>query len=62
MRLTLKQARLIKEKTQEEMAGVLGISVDTYRKIERTPDVATVRQAKKISDTLGISYNDIFFW
>ena len=53
--------RLIKEKTQDEMAEKLGIHVQTYRKLEENPDEVTVKQAKIISDFLGVSYDDIFF-
>lgn len=61
MILTVKQARLIADKTQRQMAKELAISVDTYRKIEYNSDVATVEQAKKISEVLGMDYNIIFF-
>ena len=61
MNLTVKQARQIKEKTQRQMAEMLGLHVDTYRKIERTPNSATIGQAKKISEITGIPYNEIFF-
>ena len=61
MQLTLKQSRLIKEKTQDEMAQILGVHVQTYRKLEENPENVTIGQAKKISSFLEISYNDIFF-
>ena len=61
MNLTVKQARQIKEKTQRQMAEMLGLHVDTYRKIERNPNAATIGQAKKISEITGIPYNEIFF-
>lgn len=61
MRLSLKQARLIKEKTQEAMAEKLGVHVQTYRKLEENPDEVTIHQAKIISNFLGVSYDDIFF-
>ena len=61
MQLNLRQARRLKEKTQEEMAELLNVHVHTYRKIEENPDAATIEQAKKISDYLEIPYNEIFF-
>ena len=61
MGLSLKQMRLIKGKTQDEMAELLNIHVQTYRKLEENPDEATIKQAKKISEVLGVSYDDIFF-
>lgn len=61
MQLNLRQARRLKEKTQGEMAALLGIHVHTYRKIEENPDSATVEQAKKISEYLCVPYNELFF-
>ena len=61
MHLTLKQFRLIKGKKQCEMAELLGVHVDTYRKLEEKPENVTVKQAKMISNYLGVSYNEIFF-
>lgn len=60
MGLSLKQMRLIKGKTQDEIAELLNIHVQTYRKLEENPDEATIKQAKKISEFLGVSYDDIF--
>lgn len=59
--VTLKQARLLREKTQEYMAELLGIHVQTYRKLEEKPDDVTVGQAKVISKNLDFSYDTIFF-
>lgn len=61
MALTLRQARRLKEKTQEELAELINVHVQTYRKLEESPDLVTIGQAKKISDFLGISYDEIFF-
>ena len=61
MSLTLKQARLLKEKTQEYMAEKLNIHVQTYRKLEENPEEVTIRQAKIICAELGQSYDTIFF-
>lgn len=61
MALSLRQARRLKDKSQEELADVLEIHVQTYRKLEENPDSATVEQAKKISSFLGIPYDEIFF-
>ena len=58
---TVKQARQFANLTQSEMANILGIHVDTYRKIEINPEKATVEQAKQISEATGISYDCIFF-
>lgn len=59
--LTLRQARRLKEKSQEEMAKLLDVHVQTYRKIEENPNLTTITQAKKISEYLGFRYDEIFF-
>ncbi len=61
MELTLKQARRLAEKTQQEVADHIGVCVDTYRALELRPDNATIKQAKLIADFLHVSYNQIFF-
>lgn len=61
MGLSLKQLRLIRGKTQDDMAKLLNIHVQTYRKLEENPDEITIKQAKIISGFLEVSYDDIFF-
>lgn len=61
MPLTLKKARLISEKTQQEMADAIGVYIDTYRKMEERPERVTIENAKKIAKFLNMSVNDIFF-
>lgn len=61
MEITLKQARRMKDISQSEMAKVLGVHVQTYRRIEKSPQTATVEQVKALCKKLEISYNDIFF-
>ncbi|WP_232233689.1 helix-turn-helix domain-containing protein [Bacillus sp. J33] len=61
VRFTLKQARLLKGFTQREIASKLGVHVQTYSKMEKHPDEVTVREAKKLSDILEMSYDCIFF-
>ena len=58
---TVKQARMLKGKTQAEMADCLGVCRDTYRAIEQNPDRATVKQAKAISEFLDMGMEQIFF-
>ena len=58
---TVKQARQYAGFTQREMAEKLGISRDTYRKIEQSPEDATVATAKRISEVVGIPIDQIFF-
>jgi DNA-binding XRE family transcriptional regulator len=47
--------------TQQEIADELGITRQTYMKIEENPSVATVLQAKRICNILSRSYESIFF-
>lgn len=61
LNLSLRQVRRLKDKTQEEIAQLLNVHVQTYRKLEENPEFITIGQAKKIADYLGISYNEIFF-
>lgn len=61
MPLTLKKARLISEKTQQEMANAIGVYIDTYRKMEERPEKVSIENAKKIAKFLNMSVNDIFF-
>lgn len=61
MMYTVKQARLLADKTQVEMAAGMGISRDTYRNIERNPARATIAQAYQIAALTQIPLNDIFF-
>lgn len=58
---TVKQARQYAGFTQREMAEKLGVSRDTYRKIEMSPEDATVAIAKKTSEVVGIPIDQIFF-
>ena len=58
---TVKQARQYAGFAQREMAEKLGVSRDTYRKIEMSPEDATVAIAKKISEVVGIPIDQIFF-
>lgn len=61
MKCSVKQARLLAEMTQKQMAAMLGIHVQTYRNIEKKPTKATVLQAQKISEITHIPFDDIFF-
>ncbi len=61
MGFSVKQARQYAGFTQMEMAQKLGVSRDTYRKIELSPESASVALAKKISEIVGIPIDQIFF-
>ena len=61
MTYTVRQARRLAEMTQREMAFSMGVSRDTYRKIELNPEIATIEQAKSISRIVGIPMDKIIF-
>lgn len=61
MKISLKAARITAGMTQNEVAELLGVHVQTYRKLEENPNLATIEQAKKLSDRLNVPYDDIFF-
>lgn len=61
MGFSVKQARQYAGYTQREMAEKLGVSRDTYRKIELSPETASVALAKKISEVVDIPIDQIFF-
>lgn len=58
---SIRQVRRAKEITQKEMAESLQVHVQTYRRIEMHPEEATIAQARKIADKLGMSYDDFNF-
>ena len=58
---TVKQARLLAGLTQVSMANEMGISRDSYRKIELRPELATVGQAREISRITQIPVEQIAF-
>lgn len=60
-RFTMKQWRLLNEKSQEEMAEACGVHRNTYAKWEENPDTVKIGDAKKFAAALRISVDDIFF-
>ena len=61
MGLTMKQWRLAKELSQEEMASKCNVQRNTYASWEENPDMVSVGNAKIIAKALGESVNTIFF-
>lgn len=61
MALTMKQWRLAKELSQEEIASKCGVHRNTYASWEENPDSVSVGNAKIIAKALGESVNVIFF-
>lgn len=59
---TVKQARQLAGKTQREMAELMGISRDVYRKIELYPEQATISQAKKFCEVIAMPMDKLCFF
>lgn len=60
-KLTVKQHRLVREISQEEMAERIGVHVQTYRAWEENPEKISIEKAKKIAAAFDVSPNEIFF-
>lgn len=58
---SLKQARLYRGKTQEDMANLLGVHIETYRKLEVNQDKVSIEQVRIICEFLDMPYDAIFF-
>ncbi|HIW14881.1 MAG TPA: helix-turn-helix domain-containing protein [Firmicutes bacterium] len=61
MGFSVKQARQYAGLTQRETAKKLGISRDSYRKMEIAPESASIALAKRFSEIVGIPIDQIFF-
>ena len=61
MQFSPKMARQFAGLTQTEMAEKIGVSRDTYRRIEASPETETISQGKKIAAVTGVSFDAIFF-
>ena len=61
MRITMKQARVGAEMTQQQVADKLGVHVQTYQRMENNPEDVTIRQGKTFSEIVGVRFEDIFF-
>jgi len=60
--MSIRQARRMRDISQNQMAADMGIHVQTYRKIENHPEEATIEQAKCIARLLGMSYDELNFF
>lgn len=61
MEIQLRDARVLRRKTQADMAKVVDKSVDTYRKMEENPDTITIGDAKLLARELQFPIDCIFF-
>lgn len=55
------EARKNAKLTQEEVAGHLGITRQTYSKMESSPETISMGEASKLAQLFGVSVDDIFF-
>ena len=60
MRLTVKEWRRAKGISQEEMAKVCGVHINTYRDLEEHPEKIKLVHAVAIANRLGLQLCDIF--
>ena len=61
MKLTMKEWRRAKNITQEEMANLCGVHVNTYRAWEENPSEIKLSKAVLISEKIGVPLSDIIF-
>lgn len=61
MALTVRMWRCAKEISQEKMANLLGIHVNTYQNWEKNPENISIGNARKIAEIFGVSENEIDF-
>lgn len=62
MGFTVKQARRYAELTQEAVAKALGVSVNTYARLEKHPELFTMAQAQRFCNAVSISEDEINFF
>ena len=61
MQITMKQARVGANMTQQQVADELGVHVQTYMRMENNPEDVTIKQGKTFSEIVGVRFEDIFF-
>lgn len=59
--MELKEARKAARYSQQQVADELGMSRPTYARIEENPEMATIDDAKKLSNLFGVDVSEIFF-
>ena len=58
---TIRDARKDLGLTQDDMADNLGITRQTYAKMENDPGSMTIESARRVCSILGKRFSDIFF-
>ncbi|KXB34846.1 helix-turn-helix transcriptional regulator [Atopobium deltae] len=59
--LKLRDIRKIARFTQEQVAGILGVSTPTYIKLEKNPELLTIEDARRLAQLFNVSVTQIFF-
>lgn len=59
--MELKEARMIAKLTQEEVAGHLGVTRQTYAKMEASPETIEMGEAYVLARLFGVGIDEIFF-
>ena len=61
MAITVKQARIGIDATQQEIADKMGVHVQTYARMEKNPEDMTIKEAIAFSKIVGVPMSDIIF-
>lgn len=61
MRLSLAEARRLRGKRQKDLAEALGVTTQTYRKMELNPELVKIKDARIISEYLEIPLKNLQF-
>ncbi|MDH6675772.1 DNA-binding XRE family transcriptional regulator [Paenibacillus sp. LBL] len=59
--ITPRQARLLSDMSQKQIANLLGVHRHTYMKWERNADEMPVGKARVFSEIVGMPVDEIFF-
>lgn len=60
LQVSMKQARVGANLTQQEIADKMGIHVQTYQRMESHPGDVTIKQGKIFAEIVGLKFDDIF--
>lgn len=61
MQITMKQARVGANMTQQQVADKLGVHVQTYQRMENNPEDISIKQGKLFASIVGVLFENIFF-
>lgn len=61
MKITMKQARIGANMSQDDIANKLHIHPQTYAKYEKQPEDMSIKNAALFAKIVGVDFNDIIF-